>query len=118
MREDASEAEFQRAIIDAAAIYNWLVWYQPDWVYRLIMRDMRQRRVRRDWPEPGFPDLWLVHPDNGKLLVFECKSQRGSVRDAQKRWVAALKAAGVDVRVVRPRDFDDVLALLSGSDEQ
>lgn len=108
-----TEQQFQQWVVDLARLRGWLVWYQPDWVYRLIVRDMRQRRVARDWPDAGFPDLWLVHPASGRLLVLECKAEAGTVRKEQKAWLAALVAAGVDARVVRPRHRDEVEALLA-----
>lgn len=113
-RDSMSEAEFQMSIIQAARLNGWMVWYQPDWVYRTIMRDMQRRRVNRDWPDSGFPDLWLLHPEKKQLLVIECKSAKGSVRDTQKAWIAALIDAGINAIVARPRDLETVDKLLSG----
>lgn len=107
-----SEAEWQAWIVSLARARGWLVWYQPDWVYRMVVRDMQRRRVARDWPDAGFPDLWLVHP-SGRMAVLECKSERGAVRAEQRRWIDALVASGIDARVVRPRHREDIEALLT-----
>lgn len=113
-RGEMSEAAFQSAVVESARIHGWMVWYQPDWVYRLIMRDMQRRRVRRDWPDSGFPDLWLLHPERNALLVIECKSAKGSVRETQKAWLAALAKAGITAIIARPKDLSDLDRILSG----
>lgn len=108
-----SEHQFQSVVVEMARVNGWLVWYQPDWVYRLVAGSMQRRRVARDWPDAGFPDVWLVHPDDGRFLVLECKREGGALREPQRRWLAALQAAGIDARMVRPRDLDDLDDLLA-----
>ena len=50
----------------------------------------------------GFPDLVIT----GRRTIYrELKTQKGTVSTAQKKWIAALKAAGDDVDVWRPSDF-------------
>ena len=108
-----SEEDLSAWVVDAARLHGWRVWFQPDWVYRLIARDMERARRRRRWPDPGFPDLWLVHPERG-LLVLELKSARGTVRPEQREWLDLLRAAGVDAQVVRPDDRDELERRLAG----
>jgi len=103
-----TEAQFQQRIVETARLSGWLVWYQPDWIYRLIMRDMSRRRVRRDWPEPGFPDLWMVHPERKIMLVLECKAAKGSLRPPQRAWLDALRESGIDARMIKPRDLENI----------
>lgn len=104
-----TENQFQSWVLDVARYYGWLVHYVPDWTYRLIVRDMqRNRRSGRDWPDSGWPDLFLLHPVSGRVLVLELKSATGAVRAPQKAWVAGLQAAGLDARVVRPKDRDAI----------
>jgi hypothetical protein len=50
----------------------------------------------------GLPDLIIV----GRRTIYrELKTEKGTVSTAQKEWIAALKAAGEDVDVWRPRDW-------------
>jgi hypothetical protein len=59
----------------------------------------------------GFPDLWLVR--DGRLLVFEIKRERGTLRPGQQEWIDALDAVpGVTARIVRPSDIEAVIDLL------
>lgn len=46
---------------------------------------------------PGFPDLWIL--GFGKLIVLELKAGRNTTTKDQDRWLAELRAAGVDARV-------------------
>jgi hypothetical protein len=52
---------------------------------------------------PGFPDLVLV---GSRVLFRELKSSKGKVTEDQYRWIEALDAAGEDVDVWRPFDWD------------
>lgn len=107
-----TEADLQRAIIDAARARGWLVaHFRP-----------AQTATGR-WVTPveadgkGFPDLILAHPAGG-FLALELKGPRGVVSPEQARWVDTMRAAGVDARVVRPGDLDavlDSLAMIRGA---
>lgn len=46
---------------------------------------------------PGFPDLWIL--GFGKLIVLELKAGRNTTTKDQDKWLAELRAAGVDARV-------------------
>ena len=54
---------------------------------------------------PGFPDLVLLRPP--RLLVIECKTERGKVSEAQHDWLAAFTACGVEATIARPADWYD-----------
>jgi hypothetical protein len=56
----------------------------------------------------GFPDLLMVHPRRGLLVVRELKNCTGRVAPAQKEWIDALVAAGVDAGVWRPSNLADI----------
>lgn len=72
-------------------------------------RCFHDRDSRRN--NPGFPDLVCVR--NGKLLALELKTEKGKVRPGQAEWIAELaQVPGVVARIVRPKDLDDVLAML------
>ena len=98
--ESLSEAEWQAWIVDLA---RWLGWrcFHP-----------RPAQISGRWAthhtgEPGFPDLTLVHPRRGFIMV-ECKTQRGRLTPGQKLWHVELDAAGVEVYVWRPSDYAEV----------
>jgi NADH:ubiquinone oxidoreductase subunit len=97
------EADWQRVVEECAAWHGWLAFHD---------RDSRKNN-------PGFPDLVLVKQGQGtqvgRLVFFECKTERGRVRPEQRAWLDALVAVpGVIARVVRPSDWNAVEATLRG----
>ena len=102
-----SEAQLQRTILDAAKIYGWLCYHTFD-----------SRRCT-----PGFPDLVLCKIPSQQasgnvaqgLIFVELKSQRGRLRREQVVWITALRSAGQEVHVWRPRDLDEAIARLQQS---
>lgn len=91
-----SENDFQLRVIQWVTYNGWLAYHTHD----------SRRSVE------GFPDLCCVpdarlRPDlAGQGAVFlELKSEKGRVSAAQEKWVAALHAAGVEVRIIRPADW-------------
>jgi Holliday junction resolvase len=67
----------------------------------------------------GFPDILALR--GGELLAYECKTERGAVRPAQREWLAALNefvaCHGLEdfceARVVRPSDLPACLERLA-----
>lgn len=85
----ATEAEYQRQIIDLAAFTGWLVAH------------FRPGRTTASWRTPvegdaaGFPDLVLVHPEAGFIWFVEVKrDDNRTLSPAQQTWATALLAAG------------------------
>jgi hypothetical protein len=60
----------------------------------------------------GEPDLFLYRP--GRHLWIEAKSQTGVLSADQKQTIAAMRAAGCEVHVLRPADLDRAAGILSG----
>ena len=60
----------------------------------------------------GFPDCVLAK--RGRLIFVELKSENGKVTDDQQAWLDILNtiAVSVEVRVVRPADFDELFEWL------
>jgi hypothetical protein len=81
-----TEAQLQQAVIDVARFYGWLHYHTHD----------SRRSVA------GWPDLFLVHPRTGEIVVAELKATSGRVSHAQQEWIDAFAAAGVVVNVWRP----------------
>lgn len=74
-----------RTLVPYARLRHWLVY----WTYRSTHSPA------------GFPDLWLCR--GSVLLVRELKSDYGRPTAAQQEWLDALRAAGVDAQIWRPR---------------
>lgn len=61
----------------------------------------------------GFPDIIAAHPRRNLVLAWELKSENGQATPAQLRWLLALGGmTGMDVRVIRPRDYDTALHVI------
>jgi hypothetical protein len=88
---DDTEADFQARIIKTAQAAGWLVYHTHD-----------SRRSQR-----GFPDLVLVHAARGLVLFRELKTEKGTLRPAQRDWIHDLTQAGQDAAVWRPRQWFD-----------
>jgi hypothetical protein len=97
-----TEDELLTGLIDAAAAGGWLWYHVRGWHPGMIQGTI------------GFPDLVLCHAERRTIAFLECKAERGRVDEAQERWIAALRAAGVEARVVRPADYDETWTWLVG----
>ncbi len=60
----------------------------------------------------GFPDLCLVRPP--KLIFAELKTDTGRVSAEQQQWLKHLQACGQDARLLRPKDWPEIEAMLKG----
>lgn len=90
-----TERQFQAQVLDLARLFGWLCYHTYD-----------SRRCA-----PGYPDLALCHPQRGYVLA-ELKTDKGRLKPAQRTWIEALRAAGVEVCVWRPRDFEAIVERL------
>lgn len=96
-----TEAEWQAQVIELAGIYRWRCAH---------FRPAPTQSGR--WATPvaaqaaGFPDLVLVKP--GQPVIFaELKTDKGRLGPKQVEWIDALDAAaGCEVHVWRPRDWE------------
>lgn len=48
----------------------------------------------------GFPDL-LFLGDNGNIAFIECKTLKGTTRDAQERFIEAMKQRNIKIGIAR-----------------
>jgi len=64
---------------------------------------------------PGFPDYLLLK--GARLLFVELKTDTGKLTIPQRDWLTALAAAGKDVFLWRPQDFEEVRDILAGHAE-
>ena len=65
------EAELQGTILDAAALFGWIVQHNSD-----------SRRAH-----PGWPDLVLGHPERKEVVIWELKTAKGRVTKEQETWL-------------------------------
>jgi hypothetical protein len=84
-----NEKQLQDHIIGVAHALGWLAYHTHD--------------SRRS--EPGYPDLHLIHAGRGISLFRELKTRTGRVSPDQRKWGAALEAAGHDFAIWRPVDL-------------
>lgn len=104
-----SETEFQRRIDSKARALG-----------ALTCHVRKARMVSGNWITPtsdaGFPDLWCLFPETGRLVVFECKREDAppsSFKDRQREWIRGLqRVRGIRAYLVRPSDWGRVERLL------
>lgn len=89
-----TEKEFQKQVVDLAKAFGYRC-YHP-WL------SIRSER--------GWPDLALFKP--GRFLLAELKTDKGKLTTSQEGMIADLQAAGIEVHVWRPRDFDEIVEVL------
>jgi hypothetical protein len=100
-----TEAAFQRQVLTLARLCRWRTFHA------------RPARTARGWRTAvagdgtGFPDLVLCR--GPQLLFVELKASRGRLSAEQQAWLAALRAAGQDVRLWRPSDWPAIETTLS-----
>lgn len=59
--------------------------------------------LRSKGSQPGYPDWTLIRE---RVIWLELKREKTHCTDAQVEWLARLVAAGAEVYVPRPRNFD------------
>lgn len=101
---EADERAFQDKVEDLAKTAGWL-----------IQHSYRGRVGGGGWrtpATPGFPDLLLLRP--GRCVVLELKMPGNHPSDLQNKWVATFQTVpGVEAYVVWPRDWPEIVALLT-----
>ncbi len=98
-----TEAELQAAVLDLAKLRGWMCMHIHD---------------SRRSAGAGWPDLFLLHPRTGQIVVAELKATNGRVSPAQRQWIDGFAAAGVTVHVWRPEHLrgGQIAAALTPSD--
>jgi hypothetical protein len=91
-----TEKQFQRQVIDLAKLLHYKVYFT--W---------------NSFHSPaGFPDLVLTRPADGRLIFAELKASGGTLTDAQREWLDALRVTKAEVYLWRPVDFDRIMEIL------
>lgn len=94
-----SEDDFQTNVVKLADALGW----GPIYHTRFSIGSKR-----------GYPDLHMLR--GNRSLFAELKSMRGTVPDAQKMWLEALRAAGHEAYLWRPSDIDEIEAVLAAKE--
>lgn len=107
-----TEAQYQAWIVKHARRQGWSL------QFHVLRARVKEGRWVTNTSNPGVPDLWLLRPETGQLVVLEVKKERDGTseqrRRQQERWVAGLQQVpGVESYIVRPSDAAEVLALLA-----
>ena len=105
-----TETDLKSIVVNLARRYGWL-----------IHHDLPAMNIRGRWAthvegDVGFPDLLLVHPNRGQMLVVELKSEKGKTTTSQDNWLAAFALAGIENHVVRPNDLEFITHRLTRPD--
>ncbi len=104
-----SEAQFQFQVLEAARLHGWHAAH-----FRRVRVQRRNGSVYYETPVAadgtGWPDLVLV---KHRVLFVELKTNVGRLRPEQVQWLDRLTAAGQTVLLWRPRDWDEVVRILS-----
>jgi hypothetical protein len=107
-RRTITEASWQQCVIEIALRHGWRLHCVPDALYR---RSFAVSHYGASQGHKGWPDLVLCK--SGRLIVAELKSQTGRVRPEQQVWLDDLAACGVEVKIWRPSDYDEIVATLT-----
>jgi hypothetical protein len=95
-----TEAELQRQVLQLARLCGWRTAH------------FRPARTAHGWRTAvagdgaGFPDLVLCR--GRQLLFVELKADKGKLRPEQETWIRALREAGAEAYVWRPRDWPEI----------
>jgi len=92
-RERLSGGPLQKEIIKQARLAGWIV------AHFTAVRTEHGWRVPVAADGKGFPDLVLVRD---RLIAAEVKGDGDSLRPDQRKWLAALRLAGVEAHVWTP----------------
>lgn len=105
-----SEADFLGAVQDLADTYGWK-WLHID----PALNDRGYWRTPIRGPlGKGWPDLFLIHPERGRMIYAELKSETGRVKQEQITVLGWLGQFGfVECYIWRPRDWEEVLQCLA-----
>jgi hypothetical protein len=100
-----TENEFQKSVIELARRFKWkCVHFKP----AMVGKGRWVTPVQGDGR--GFVDLVLVR--DTRLLFAELKADKRYPSPEQRAWIDALRAAGQEVFVWRPADWDTIVSTL------
>lgn len=90
-----TEVRFQAQVVELARINGYDTYHT-----------FNSRRSQAGWPD-------LAIYGHRRYLMVELKAEKGHLSLAQRSTIAKLRAAGVDVRVWRPSQWNEIVATLT-----
>ena len=108
--ESMNETDLKSIVINLAKRAGWL-----------IHHDLPAMNRRGKWAthvegNVGFPDLLLLSPHHGQVMVIELKAEKGKTTISQDTWLDAFSLAGIENHVVRPSDLEFITHRLTRPD--
>lgn len=94
---DLTEKDFSRLVYELCDSLGW----------------RRYHTYRSERSQPGYPDETIVRE---RVVWLEIKTEAGKLSDAQIDWLRALRNAGQEVYLVRPRHLQTLARVLSARD--
>ncbi|ALY09546.1 hypothetical protein SALGADO_19 [Arthrobacter phage Salgado] len=98
-----TEAAWQSKVQQLLTVYGWRWFHAPN------NRPGRGGYVQNI--KAGYPDITAVR--GNRTIYAELKTETGKTTEDQDAWLEDLANAGHETYVWRPRDIDDVIAILS-----
>jgi hypothetical protein len=105
VREQWSEAEFTRHVIELAHTYHYRVAH-----FRPGMKADGTWRTAVQGDGAGFPDVVLVRGPT--LIAAELKVKNNKPTPMQLLWLSWLAATGAKTFIWRPRDWEEIKVVL------
>jgi hypothetical protein len=105
---ELSEADIRAQVEEVAAILG----YESMFVTPLRAAGGIWKTPTRGSLGKGWPDTTFIHRRTGRTIYVEFKAELGKVTPDQERVHGILRAAGLEVHVVRPSDFDRFVEIL------
>jgi hypothetical protein len=105
-----NEATLKAAVVNVARMTGWMIHHD------LPAMNTRGRWATHTQGDVGFPDLVLLSPHHGQLLVVELKAEKGRITTSQQNWLDSFNLAGIENHVVRPSDLEFITHRLSRPD--
>jgi len=91
-----TEADLREQVRDLAKLFGWKM--QFTWL---------------SWHSPkGFPDVFLAHPIQKRIMWAELKSEKGKLSPEQEAWLQLLRDCGQEAYVWRPGDIEEIARIL------
>ena len=114
-----NETDLKSIVINLAKRAGWM-----------IHHDLPAMNRRGKWAthvegNVGFPDLLLLSPHHGQVMVIELKAEKGKTTTSQDTWLDAFSQvswldafslAGIENHVVRPSDLEFITHRLTRPD--
>lgn len=104
-----SEASLQAQLVEAAERLGWKVFV----VRKSAVVSTKTGRVYSVVTAKGWPDVFVIR--GARIMVFECKNERGKVTPEQREWLDSFKQARITEMVVRPNTLAVAIQLLGGT---